>query len=368
MCDNFGLYIHIPFCMKKCPYCDFFSVSKDQNEIEKYTTEMIKSVEHWSKKTDRTVTSVYFGGGTPNILGAENLCKILKSIKDNFMVSENAEITSELNPTYGEELNFKLLKSCGFNRLSFGMQSSNVEELKILGRKHSPEEVKLVVQKAQECGFINISLDLMLGIPKQTKNSLAKSIEFCKDCGVTHISAYILKVEENTPFYKKKAVLNIPDEDMQADLYSFACDELKNYGYYQYEISNFSKPNYESNHNLIYWQCEEYLGLGPSAHSFFEDKRFYYPRCFEDFYNNKTVFDCYGGNKEEYIMLNLRLNKGISFEKYKSRYNEEFPVKYISNARKLEKNKLVKFSDNGFFLTQNGFLLSNSVISNILWD
>lgn len=366
MNDKLGLYIHIPFCSGKCPYCDFYSKAVRTEDVLKYTDELLKSIEYWSKQTNRKITSVYFGGGTPNMLGTDNLCKVLNKVFDCFNVLEEAEITTELNPTYSDSINFIKLKTCGFNRLSFGMQSANDDELKILGRKHTTDEVKKVIELAQNAGFSNISLDLMLGVPKQTKESLKKSIEFCSSCKVKHISAYILKVEENTPFYKNKDILDIPDEDTQADLYSFACEQLENLGYYQYEISNFANEGFESKHNLTYWQCEEYIGIGPSAHSFFNGERFYYNRSFEDFYNNKIIKDCIGGTKEEYIMLNLRLSNGINFDDYKKRFNEDFPTDILKSAEKFKKFGFLDITDKSIKLNKKGFLLSNAIISELI--
>ncbi len=366
MSKKLGLYIHIPFCSKKCPYCDFFSKCKDDKEIEIYSNELLKSIKYWSNNTDRAITSIYFGGGTPNILGIDNLCKVLSEIYKNFTVDKNAEITTELNPTNSNFIEFKKLFDAGFNRLSFGMQSINDDELKILNREHKSENVKVVIEKARNAGFKNISLDLMLGIPKQTKSSLTKSIKFCKDCHVEHISAYILKVEENTPFYKNQRVLNIPDSDTQADLYLLACQELEKAGYYQYEISNFSKRGFESKHNLTYWECEEYIGIGPSAHSFYKGKRFYYPRSFKDFYNNKITADGLGGDENEYIMLNLRLTKGINFKDFEKRFSKKFNSNIINKARTYEKNGFISFTESGMHLTKKGFLVSNYIIADLI--
>lgn len=366
MSKKLGLYIHIPFCKKKCPYCDFFSKSKNDEETVIYTNELIKSIKYWSNNVDRKITSIYFGGGTPNMLGVDNLCKMLSTVFKNFDVDSNAEITTEFNPTYSDSIDFKKLLNAGFNRLSFGMQSANDEELKILNREHTSRDVKKVIENAQRDGFKNISLDLMLGIPKQTKSSLTKSIEFCKDCNVEHISAYILKIEENTPFYNNQKNLDIPDSDTQADLYLHACEELEKVGYYQYEISNFSKKGFESKHNLTYWGCKEYLGIGPSAHSFLNGKRFYYPRSFQDFYNNNITDDGFGGDEEEYIMLNLRLNKGIVFKDFEKRFSKSLSSNIINKAKLYEKNGFINFSENGFNLTRKGFLVSNYIIADLI--
>lgn len=362
-----GLYIHIPFCKSKCPYCDFYSKKSNDDEVETYTQRLLELITYWGKKAEgRVITSVYFGGGTPNTLGSERLCKILKAVKSVFNVDDNAETTTELNPNCSQHFDFKNLKESGFNRLSFGMQSATKKELKILGRSHTPDDVKSVIKKAREIGFGNISLDLMLGIPLQTKETLAKSIDFCKGCGVEHISAYILKVEENTPFYKKKDCLRIPDDDTQAELYSFAVKKLEALGYYQYEISNFAKKGFESRHNLTYWECDEYIGIGPGAYSFFDCKRFHYPRSFDKFYDNNIIQDGSGGDEEEYIMLNLRLNKGISFALYKERFDSDFPDDIKKKAQKYADMGLLTIDSKGIRLNANGFLVSNSIISDLM--
>ena len=251
--DLLSIYIHIPFCEQKCPYCDFYSIN-DKNEYDSYTDNLIELIKEYSLKYPRKITTVYFGGGTPSVIGAHRLVNILNAVKDNFEICDDAEITVEVNPCSSSELDFSLLKKAGFNRVSVGMQSSDENELKLLGRRHSASDAKDTVERARNAGFENISLDLMICVPTQTKSSLTKSIEFCKDCGVEHISAYILKFEENTPFYKLKDKLELFDDDEQAQMYLHTVDELERCGYKQYEISNFCKDGFEGKHNLRYWR------------------------------------------------------------------------------------------------------------------
>ncbi len=366
MSNKTGLYIHIPFCESKCPYCDFFSVAANSNEKELYVKRITEAVKFWAEKCESNISSVYFGGGTPNMVGSENLCKILTAVKKSFKLDSDAEITTELNPNCASNFDFFALISAGFNRLSFGMQSAENRELKILGRSHSLQDVTVAVKKAKSAGFNNISIDIMLGIPAQNEKSLAKSIRFCKDQGVTHISAYILKVEKGTPFYKNIDNLNIPDGDRQADLYNYAVENLEKSGYMQYEISNFAQQGFESRHNLNYWECGEYIGIGPSAYSFFNGERFHYPRSFKDFYNNIIVNDGPGGDKEEYIMLNLRLNKGLNFKEYQSRFNEGFPVCKVKTAERYMKSGFLTVDKQGIRLNYKGFLVSNKIISDLM--
>lgn len=320
----------------------------------------------WSAKTDKTVSSVYFGGGTPSILGAERLSILLKMIKENFTVDDNAEITVEVNPDSGKTLDFDLLKVTGFNRISVGMQSAVEQELKALGRIHSINDAEVTVNRAQYAGIENISLDLMLGIPYQTIDSLKKSIDFCANCGVTHISSYILKIESGTVFERIQDKLELPDEDSQAQLYLFAVEYLKKLGFEQYEVSNFSKRGYESRHNINYWKCGEYIGIGPSAHSYFNGKRFYYSRNMDDFINNKTYFDCYGGDKEEFIMLSLRLKSGLNFKEYKERFNEDFTKDKIEIIKKFADMDYMVLNDDCAYFTPKGYLVSNAIISELI--
>ena len=209
----------------------------------------------------------------------------------------------------------------------------------------------------------------MLGVPNQTEESLKKSIDFCRNSGAKHISAYILKIEESTPFHKIKDTLNLPDEDAACDLYLFAAKELEKAGFHQYEISNFSQPGYESHHNLKYWRCEEYLGIGASAHSFVGGKRFYYERSIDGFISeNPPVDDGFGGDEEEYIMLALRLSEGLIFENFEKRFGKQIDNKIIDKAISLKKHGLVEVTDKNISLTVDGFLVSNSIITSLLLE
>ncbi len=366
MNNYIGLYIHIPFCKSKCPYCDFFSSVSNENDYDSYIFELSQKIKYWGTKTDKKVFSIYFGGGTPSLMGAERLCCLLKCIKENFEIIDDAEVTAEVNPDSGKSIDFEVMRQSGFNRISIGLQSAVQDELKLLGRIHKTEDARQTVLRAKKAGFDNISLDLMMGIPRQSIESLRESIEFCAECRVQHISSYILKIEKNTPFYKRQAGLEVADEDMQAEMYLYAVDILDKLGYKQYEISNFALPGYESRHNLNYWNCGEYIGIGPSAHSFFNGKRFYYERNMEDFIAGKTVFDCYGGDEEEFIMLNLRLKNGIIFDEYKRRFGKNLSSKTMNKVKQYEKLGYIIFDKNHFYLTPKGFLVSNAIISELI--
>ena len=366
MDKTIGLYIHIPFCKKKCAYCDFFSGASDISEREQYVRELQSKIKLWGETANEKISSVYFGGGTPSVLGTEPLCELLNSIKREFCLSENTEITLEVNPESGRSLDFDKLKQTGFNRLSIGLQSSNPTELKALGRIHTAGDAALTVERARHAGFDNLSLDLMLAIPYQTKASLKESIEFCAKLGVTHISSYLLKIEEGTRFYSLKESFPFPDEDEQAELYLYAVGLLEQLGYRQYEVSNFAKPSFESRHNTLYWKCGEYIGIGPSAHSFYHGRRFYYPRDTKQFYLGKTVDDGAGGGEDEFIMLALRLKPGLIFSEYRQKFGKPLSPDAMQKIKLFAKAGLAELTDESASLTPKGFLVSNAIIAEIV--
>lgn len=361
-----GIYIHIPFCEKKCPYCDFYSVANNESLMDIYTNAVCLSIKNWSKKITKEVDTIYFGGGTPSLIGETRLNKIIQTIAKYFIL-KNPEITIEINPTKGKLLDFSYLKSIGINRLSVGLQSTNKDELKTLGRNHNANDAKILISSAQKAGIDNISLDLMIAIPLQTDKSLKASIEFCKNSDASHISAYMLKIEPGTPFYNYKSTLKLPNEEDAVHLYLAACETLEKYGYKQYEISNFSISNMESKHNLKYWNCDEYLGIGPSAHSFINKKRFYYPKSINTFINeNKIIYDSQGGDITEYSMLRLRLNKGLENKEFNKKFSCNIPESYYAKALKYKNTGLIICTDNSIELTRKGFLVSNELIAEII--
>ena len=352
-----GLYIHIPFCLKKCNYCDFYSVAVNDSVKRDYIKALIREIKQWGDKISRPIDTIYFGGGTPSLL-AEFLPEILSTVKASFSVLDNAEITMEMNPADNSKEVLELALKSGVNRLSIGAQSGNTEELKVLGRRHTAEQTAETVKFAKALGFKNISLDIMLGLPDSTSESLEKSLEFITQLAPQHISAYILKIEENTVFGKSYDALNLPDEDETADQYLQMCEYLKNNGYEHYEISNFCENGMMSRHNLKYWELDDYLGIGPSAHSLVDGERFYYDRKLTDFIKGSSPLpDGKGGSEEERIMLNLRLNKGL-----KIKFNQTLSKK----CQLFEKNGLIKVENDHISLTDKGMLLSNSIITEIL--
>lgn len=362
-----GIYIHIPFCAVKCNYCDFYSEKCSKSSIDKYVTAVCSSItDNYGKTINTKVNSVYLGGGTPSVIGTKPIVDILTAVKTSFDLTSDCEITIEVNPKTGGRLDYLLLKKLGVNRISMGVQSSNSEELKILGRNHTNAHVEKAVSAAKNAGIENISVDLMICTPCQTLESLDNSIDFCVSLQPKHISGYMLKIEEGTRFFEQKEQLNLPKEDDQIKLYNRMCQRLKKCGFEQYEISNFAKKGFQSRHNLKYWNDEEYFGIGAGAHSFIDGKRFYCSRSMESFYNGEITADGTGGNEEEYAIMRLRLCDGLCENLYKERFGKNIPLKYYKKAKLLEKGGYVALTKNGFHLTDKGFLVSNAVILNII--
>ncbi len=363
---NIGLYLHVPFCKSKCPYCDFYSFSGKDTQKDKYTQVLKNKILSSISALQCKANTLYIGGGTPSVLGAKNLATLVNTCNSGFL-TDNAEITVECNPHGLDEDFFKILYDCGVNRISLGLQSAVDSERRILGRLSDRNQVENAVKTAQKVGFENITLDVMLGVPNQTEKSLKETLDFCISLGVPHISAYMLKLEENTHFYKNQHKYNFPDDDLTADLYLQMCENLESNGIMQYEISNFAKQGFESRHNLKYWHCEEYLGLGPSAHSFLDGKRFYYDRDFESFMNGSSpIQDGYGGDFTEYAMLNLRLVEGLNENKVLERFGHSIPKEIYEKSQIFIDNGYMLKTDIGLAFTRKGFLMSNTILAEIL--
>lgn len=365
--DSLGLYIHIPFCDGKCNYCDFYSFKADEVKLDEYTQILVDQILNWSNKLhNKYVDTIYFGGGTPSLLGTARLIKVVKTIRRSFKITSDCEITIEANPTSAELLDFSELKYEGVNRVSLGMQSAVDSELKLLGRRHLKIDVINSVNSIRNSGIDNISIDVMLGIPQQTEESLKETLDFCISLNVPHISTYMLTVEPDTIFGRFSERYDFADDDMQAKLYMLTSDFLSKKGYRHYEISNFCKDNKFSRHNMRYWQLKDYLGLGPSAHSMVGGKRFYYPKSIDDFKINKFIDDGEGKTKDEYIMLMLRTDNGVCFDEYYRMFGEKISDEFIKKAEIYEKLGYLKICDNCVGLTEKGFLLSNAIIAELI--
>lgn len=361
-----GIYIHVPFCIKKCPYCAFYSVGYSQELKDKYVSALIRSILRYKDKSICADT-VYFGGGTPSLLSAEDMKGILSAVRQSFVISHEAEITVEANPSSTDLSKLSAYRSMGINRISFGVQSSNDTELRLLGRLHDFAGAKSAVLAAKFAGFENISCDLMIGTPRQTVTSLLDSVRDISSLGVSHISSYMLKIEEGTPYDSDSIRQSAADDDCVSDMYLALCRELDRLGYARYEISNFSRPGYESKHNLKYWRLEDYIGFGPSAHSFYGGKRFYIKESVGDYISsdgqNEIIEDDAPDMLEEYVMLSLRLREGMSLKRLSSLGGDAQAV--LASAERFVKAGFVRLENGAISLTDRGALVSNSLILEI---
>lgn len=370
--QTLGLYIHIPFCKSKCIYCDFASFALGQVHQDKYTSFLIKEinqVKSYGYNIGKTVDTIYFGGGTPGLLPIENIKNILESVKSNFDC-DIKELTIEVNPDSQTLEKLQSYKDMGCNRLSFGVQTLNDQSLCKLGRLHTGEQAIECVKMAKDLGM-NVSVDMLIGIPWQTKEDIDIFIDTFSGIGVQHISTYILKVEENT--YLHKAVtskkITMLDEDLCMDMYDYCNNKLQLLGYERYEISNFCLEGNQSKHNLKYWQRKDYLGLGISAHSMLGNKRFFNASNMQEYYSRieGNLTYCIEENLSldemlfEEIMLGLRLAVGIDIDMLNKKYDIDFMTKF---ATALEKNKKYLNIDKTTIKIQPKYLaVMNSIIS-----
>lgn len=375
-----GVYIHVPFCRSKCPYCDFYSLPRISEEaLDAYTKAVEANLRRFAGQSAFSAETVYFGGGTPSVLGARRLNRLLSAVDRFFPLQNGAEVTAEMNPAGWEKDFFDTLRAGGFTRISMGMQSANESELRLLGRNHHPEDVRRAMQAAHKAGFTHLSLDIMTALPVPSEENrlenLRRSAEICRELGADHVSAYMLKVEDGTFYARHPERYAFPDEETACRDYRFVADTLESLGYKQYEISNFAAPGGESQHNLLYWHDEEYLGIGPAAHSFLNGRRFYYPRDFKAFLNGALPEeDGPGGSFEEYVMLGLRLTEGITRPACVRRFGEtggkQFDTLHacaVTLARQQSKDDpLLVVSQDRVALTRSGFLVSNTIIVSLL--
>ncbi len=375
--QTLGIYLHIPFCLQKCAYCDFYSLVKSE-EKEAYTDALCTQISLWAPRyTKYTVDSIYFGGGTPSLLPASFLQKIMDTLRQSFSVDMQAEWSMEMNPATMSITALDTLRKAGMNRLSIGVQSLQATELRWLSRLHTAEEAEETYLSARKAGFDNINIDLMYGIPAQTRESFQNSLQKVLQWQPEHLSAYGLKIEGNTPFSRQKDSLPFPDEDTESDMYLDLITECESAGLLQYEISNFARPGYPCRHNLKYWNTEPYLGFGVAAHSFMEQERFSC-RCDLHAYLDaakKQDFSSVIQTEEsltqtalleEYAMLRLRLTDGISDKEMQRRFGISFSSHYGEIAQKYCKTGFLKKENDTWSFTKKGFLVSNTILSDLL--
>lgn len=376
MTERLGIYIHIPFCKSKCAYCDFYSLPGREDLTEAYAATLRAHMEETAPRVRGClVDSVYFGGGTPLMLGDKAVCELFKRVKKLFAVDRAGEITLEVNPDSVDLKALKRLRRAGFNRLSIGMQSAHDGELSAVGRPHDFAQTRQAVEWARKAKFKNVSLDLIYGLPGQSLESWRETLEAAIALEPEHISGYGLKVEEGTPLCRRVAAGEaLPGDDFQADAYLMMVELLAKHGYEQYEISNFAKPGFASQHNLKYWNLEPYLGFGPGAHSDFGGRRYSFLRDLEGYIEGVRS----GGRlldedevipqserASEYLMLRLRTTQGIE----EGEYRREFFMDFEPLLELLERYRAQGWTQregNRWWLTPEGFLRSNQLIGELL--
>ena len=372
-----GIYIHVPFCRSKCQYCDFYSMAtKDDKLIDGYLDAVCDHIKEAGELAPgHKVDTIYFGGGTPSFFGADGMAVILTTIRRNFDVDVNAEITFECNPDSVSDRLLHRLRAEGFNRASLGIQSDDDEMLKRLGRPHTYAQAVAAYHRIRKAGFKNVSVDLMYGLPGQDLYDWQQTLDNVLRLLPEHVSCYALKVEEGTPFCQIQDSLNLPDDETVADMYLTAVETLRGRGFRQYEISNFCRKGLISKHNMKYWTGGEYLGFGPSASSDFGGKRFTLKRDLQAYI--AAIRD--GGDimeemeeipmrerAGEYLMLRLRTNVGISAAEYEKLFLLSFePLEEVLEKRR----RFFHATQNDagrWVLTPKGYLVSNDIITDLL--
>ena len=374
MKKSLGIYIHIPFCLKKCHYCDFCSFPGSSDlRMRDYTKELCRRMRAELPSPDAyLVDTVYFGGGTPTLLPLDCFEEIIKTLRTHTDLSPSAEITCECNPATASPALLRGLRALGINRLSIGLQSIHENELRLLGRAHSYKDFLNVFADARAAGFDNISADLMYGIPDQTVKSFGESLEALATLHPEHISAYGLKIEVGTPFDKMRDSLILPGEDEEYGMYLLCTEILEKHGYKKYEISNFSLEGRESRHNLRYWRRLEYLGFGVAAHSMLQGERFGNSGDIEAFVRGEDITServelCERDEIDEYVMLSLRLGEGILISELERRAGCSLS-EYCPSVKGLTDKGFMRIENGRLFFTDKGFFVSNSILADMLGE
>lgn len=369
--DTVGLYVHIPFCLKKCNYCDFCSYASIDAELRrKYIDALVLEILSYKDK-GLSVDTLFFGGGTPSLLSDEEFLRIVSAIRNSFTILTDAEFTLEANPKTLTREKLECYTSAGVNRISIGLQSIHENELKKLGRIHNFDDFLESYRIVRECGIDNVNIDLMYGIPEQTKDSFARTLDKIISISPEHISLYGLIIEEGTPFYEQRDFLPVPTEDDECDMYYMAAQRLARDGFSHYEISNYAKPGFECRHNLKYWKCREYIGVGVAAHSCFVGERFSradqiteYVKDFSKKQEKVTLTP--DSQSYEYVMLGLRLSTGISLSDFSLRFNCDFLDGRRQTIDRLVDSGLIRLSEDRLALTERGMYVSNSILTELL--
>jgi oxygen-independent coproporphyrinogen-3 oxidase len=372
-----ALYIHIPFCEHKCIYCDFYSIITFENQIE-FIKCLKSEIDFYSQNyfNDARFSTIFFGGGTPSILEPNQINEILNHLFKKFNFSGEIEITLETNPGTVDENKLKLFKHTGINRLSIGIQSFDEDDLKFLTRIHDKKTAIKTVETACSAGFENLNIDLIFNLPNQTKEKWRKNLEIAVGLPIKHISAYSLILERGTILNKMvlDGKVKIQDEDYDADLYEFTIDFLTSHCFNQYEVSNFAKDGFECQHNLAYWNHKNYLGLGPSAHSFFENKRWWNYSSLKRYLtevqaNGHAQMSCEILSEielqNEYIMLALR-SKGLNLQELTEKFGDDWLNQSHSKINQYIESGFMIKKNNQLMLTSSGYAVCDEILKNLL--
>ena len=374
-----GIYVHVPFCVKKCSYCDFYSLPlQDQDSLEKYTQNLLRDIEQQAGSWDeRRFSTIYIGGGTPSLLSPEQIHRILAGLHHSLHILPHPEISMEANPATLNINRLQELKSAGINRISLGVQSFRDEELKILGRIHGAKAARQAADEIIKAGFDNFNLDLIYGVPGQSLEDWIYNLHLAVECQPRHISTYLLQLDPSVPLARQisAGMFKFLPEDTEADMYYGALDYLTGEGFHHYEISNFAQPGYECNHNLIYWQADEYLGLGPGAVSFLDVRRWI----------NKEIKSCPEFEGEagvaavetleimndhdrfvDAVILGLRMTDGISRQQFMDRFSIDFYQVYHSIIEKFSREGILIADQDRIYLSRRGYFLSNQLLAELL--
>jgi oxygen-independent coproporphyrinogen-3 oxidase len=372
-----ALYIHVPFCDHKCIYCDFYSIITSDN-IQSFLQALKKEVDFFSAQysNDKNYTSIFFGGGTPSLMHPDYLHSIITHLKNKFTIDDNAEITMETNPGTVDKEKLRRFKEMGINRISIGIQSFDEDELKFLTRIHNRKTAIQTVYTAADVGFDNISIDLIFNLPNQTKEKLIENLNIAIELPIKHISTYSLILEHGTILNKMvlDGKVTMQDNDYDAGLYETTIDYLLSNDFYQYEVSNFAKPDFECVHNNAYWKYRDYLGLGTSAHSFINEKRWWNFSSLKKYIHEIELKGHAIKNSEkitepqlhdEYVMLALR-SSGLNLIEYRKKFDDSWIKKNYNYFELLKNENLITSNNDIIKLTSKGYAICDEILKNIL--
>lgn len=375
---SLGLYIHVPFCKRKCRYCDFYSLPCHENtQISDYVSLICAHIEKEATLyRECEIDSIFIGGGTPSLLSEKELYMLTNTLKKHFKITQGAEFSIEANPESVTRQKLAAMKDCGINRLSMGLQSCVDDELRLLGRIHTLSRFEEAFSDARDVGFDNVNIDIMYALPEQGFKNFSKTLDRVVHFSPEHVSAYCLKIEEGTPLFKDADRLSFPSEDEQYETYMGLCERLSSCGYEQYELSNFAKKGHRCVHNLKYWKQEEYIGFGPSAHSFYNGVRYFYKDSLEEYRSSlnedrlpeKIAESSHIPDQneliDEFVMLRMRLCDGVDTAEFMTRFGRSFEdvygiEKYVKSGHAIKR-------DGRYFFSPKGFFVSNYILSDIL--